>query len=252
MNHFVATAESLNPEALNMMKRWVSMWDRCYNPHSASYEYYGGRGIKVCPEWFNFESFLSFWKYPPFDDATIGRIDNDGHYEPSNCEWQTQEQQNNNTVRSKIIEWNGKAQSIRDWAKEYGIGTRRLSERLKRGWTMERALTTPCPKGFDKELEERRARNESQWQLNGHLYRARSLWRRGARLLLPTQDILAVEGVELTRDEQVKAAARKRRKLTDGERRKIARMKEKGATIRQIAAAINAPKSTVHYWMQQL
>jgi hypothetical protein len=245
-------AESLDSRTLDMMRRWAGMWNRCYNPESADYAYYGARGIRVCSEWLSFESFLAFWGHPPFDGASIGRIDNDGNYEPANCEWQNQEQQNNNTIRSRIIQWNGRAQSIRDWAKEYGIGSRRLSERLRRGWAMDRALTTPCPKGFDKELEERRCRNKTGWSVNGHLYSARSRWRRGLRLSLPTQDLLAVEGVEPTRNAQQKAATKKRRKLTDSERCKIARMKEKGATIRQIAAAIDVPRSTVHYWMQRL
>jgi len=252
MASFAQIAEALDLRTLDMMRRWAGMWNRCYNPESADYAYYGARGIGICSEWLSFESFLAFWNYPPFDGASIGRIDNDGNYEPANCEWQNQEQQNNNTIRSRIIQWNGRAQSIRDWAKEYGIGSQRLSERLRRGWAMDRALTTPCPKGFDKELEERRCRNKAGWSINGHLYSARSRWRRGLRLSLPTQDLLAVEGVEPTRSDQQKAAAKKRCKLTDSEKCKIARMKEKGATIRQIAAAMDVPRSTVHYWMQRL
>jgi len=226
------------------------MWDRCYNPHSAAYEYYGGRGIKVCPEWFNFERFLDFWKYPPFKGATIGRKDNDGHYEPRNCEWQTQEQQNNNTRRSKLITWNGKTQSIRDWAREYDIGTRSLSERLRRGWDMGKSLTTPGRPSFTEELEKCRQNNAETWQAKGHLYRARSNWRRGLPLSLPVQDLLAVEGVKSGKDNQLNNSKKKKRKLTDSEKRKIQRMRSNGATLRQIAAATGVPKSTVHYLLQ--
>lgn len=193
----------VNPSTISMMGRWVSIWKRCYLPEDCNYEYYGARGIGVCQEWMDFQLFYLFWGDPPFENATIGRIDNDGNYEPNNCEWQTQEQQNNNTRRSRLITWNGKTQSIRDWAFEYNIGTRRLWERVvKRGWTMERALNTPCPKGFEQELKERRKERSQSWEVNGHLYRARSKWRRNHKLSLPVQDLLAVEGVEETRQDQ--------------------------------------------------
>lgn len=195
-------APIVDPQIINMMKRWASMWERCYLPESMHYEYYGARGIRVCQEWMNFESFYSFWGNPPFECASIGRINNDGNYEPDNCEWQTQEQQNNNTRRSRLITWNNKTQSNRDWAKEYNIGSRRLHERLKRGWSMERALNTPCPKGFQAELEERRQKTKQRWEINGHLYRARSKWRQGHKLSLPLQNLLAVEGVEETMQDQ--------------------------------------------------
>ena len=180
-----------------MMSRWLRMWQRCYLREDSNYEYYGARGIGVCEEWINFESFYLFWGDPPFDGATIGRISNDGNYEPSNCEWQTQEQQNNNTRRSKLITWNGKTQSIRDWAKEYNIGMRRLSERLRRGWTMERSLATLSPQSFTEELQDRRRRNSENWAIKGQLYRTRSRRRRGHKLSLPLQDLIAVEGVGL-------------------------------------------------------
>lgn len=187
--------QSVSGSKINMMNRWVSIFERCYLVSCPHYEYYGARGIQICQEWMDFQSFYQFWGDPPFEGATIGRINNDGNYEPSNCEWQTQEQQNNNTRRSRLITWNGKTQSIRDWAQEYNIGTRRLWERvIRRGWTMERALNTPCPKGFESELKERRKGNNALWQLKGHLYSARSRHRRGQKLGLLVQDLLAVEG----------------------------------------------------------
>jgi hypothetical protein len=134
------TLQQVDESTINMMRRWYSMWERCYLPSGQGYEYYGARGICVCQEWLDFQAFYKFWGDPPFEDATIGRINNDGNYEPCNCEWQNQEQQNNNTRRTKMVTWNGKTQSVRDWAFEYNIGTRALSERLRRGWDMHKAL----------------------------------------------------------------------------------------------------------------
>lgn len=168
----------IDQPTITMMAKWYSMMRRCYLPEDSSYIFYGARGIRVCSEWLEFQSFLSFWGPPPWHGATIGRINNDGHYEPSNCEWQTMEQQNNNTRRSRLVTWNGKTQSIRDWAHEFNIGTRRLSERLRRGWGMERALNTPCPLSFAAELEDRRRRNAETWRRGGRRYRQASLARR--------------------------------------------------------------------------
>ena len=154
------------------------MWERCHVPTCPSYHWYGARGVKVCKEWQDFEAFFEFFGPPPFDGASIDRIDNDGDYQPSNCKWASQEDQNNNTRRSKMITWNGKTQSIRDWAKEYDIGARRLWERLKRGWDIERALNTPSPQSYETELADRRRRNNALWAEKGKQYAQSSRGRR--------------------------------------------------------------------------
>jgi hypothetical protein len=208
------TIQFIHPEKIRMMNRWLNILQRCYEPSFESYEYYGKRGIQVCQEWMDFQCFYQFWGNPPFKGASIGRINNNGNYEPNNCEWQTQEQQNNNTRRSRLITWNGKTQSIRDWAKEYDIGTRALSERLRRGWDIHKSLTTTGRPGFAEELEDRKRRNSEIWQVKGQLYATRSRHRRGVKLPVHLQDLLAVEGVESTRHQQLcKAKASQRSDL---------------------------------------
>jgi len=74
---------------------------RCYNSNDKAYSYYGGRGIKICPEWKN--SFTQFYKdmdHPP-PGFEIDRIDNDGNYEPGNCRWTTREENMRNTKHTK-------------------------------------------------------------------------------------------------------------------------------------------------------
>ena len=79
---------------------WASMLQRCNNPKSRDYKYYGGRGIRVCERWHKFENFFADAGHPP-EGLTIDRIDNDGDYDPGNCRWATRLQQSHNSRRYK-------------------------------------------------------------------------------------------------------------------------------------------------------
>ena len=85
---------------------WHSMIQRCINPNQRSWKYYGGRGIAVCERWHTFANFLDDMGEKP-EGRSIDRIDNDGDYEPSNCRWATQSEQNANRRKLKAIEQEG-------------------------------------------------------------------------------------------------------------------------------------------------
>lgn len=72
---------------------WASMIQRCENGRRENFEYYGGRGIKVCAQWRDsFENFLSDMGERPAN-TSLDRIDNNGDYEPTNCRWSTHSEQ---------------------------------------------------------------------------------------------------------------------------------------------------------------
>ena len=127
--------------------KWKTMKDRCYNPKSNQYKNYGARGIITDTRWK--DDFQVFYddvsKLPHFGEEgySLNRIDNDGNYELSNIEWATNIEQQNNKRNNHLIEYNGKTQTLTQWAMKYGLNFWTLKERLKRGWSIEKALTTP-------------------------------------------------------------------------------------------------------------
>lgn len=127
---------------------WQQMIARCENKNHKWYHRYGGRGITVCDEWQNyrnFEKWVNSTGGRPVGHS-LDRINNDGPYSPENCRWSTQKEQTRNQSRTIIIEFNGKSQSLADWADELGIKWVTLHNRYVRDWSVERMLTEPVKK----------------------------------------------------------------------------------------------------------
>jgi hypothetical protein len=132
---------------------WRLMKDRCFNPLSASYAHYGGRGITVCKEWkHSFAQFRADMETRPGSEYTIDRIDSDGNYEPSNCRCATALEQAQNMRSTRLLTYNGKTMSLAAWARHIGICHSALQDRLKK-YPVEIALGSPkTPGGWDHKL----------------------------------------------------------------------------------------------------
>lgn len=111
-------------------KSWARMKTRCENPNYTSYANYGGRGIKVCERWQQFENFLEDMGEQP-EGHSLDRIDVDGDYTPENCRWATREQQDRNRRNNVNITVGDKTMCLADWAKELGVKDATLRSRYK-------------------------------------------------------------------------------------------------------------------------
>lgn len=125
---------------------WDAMIQRCTNSNHKSFKDYGGRGIEVCQAWLSFDAFFADMGERPAE-TTLDRSDTNGNYEPSNCRWATSQVQGNNKRSSVVIEHNGRAQTLIQWAREAGIGPKTFMYRIKKGWPMKDALTFPIDRG---------------------------------------------------------------------------------------------------------
>lgn len=136
---------------------WQSIRDRCNNVKAKAYPQYGGRGIRVCKRWEEYTNFFEDMGEMP-EKMSIGRIDNNGHYEPGNCRWETREEQNNNTRQNVFLTYKGETLTAAQWGKKFGVNRRTLLLRLRKGWTIEEIFETP----FNDLAEIRRLRQGSE------------------------------------------------------------------------------------------
>lgn len=122
---------------------WAKMKERCNNPKTKSFVYYGGRGITICEEWLNdFQAFYDWSMANGYsDNLSIDRIDVNGNYEPGNCRWADTKTQANNKTTNRYITLNNKTQTLQQWSKETGINHSTIQVRIdEMGWTKEQAI----------------------------------------------------------------------------------------------------------------
>ena len=123
------------------------MIGRCERTSYWNYKRYGGRGIKVCDEWHDFEKFKD-WAYStgydenaPRGACTLDRINSNGNYEPENCRWANAKQQTVNREATKLYTINGTTLCFSDWCKKYNRPKTSVKRKMDLGMSLIQALS---------------------------------------------------------------------------------------------------------------
>ncbi len=119
------------------------MLSRCRNPQNPSWQYYGGKGIAVCPEWQSFGPFFAYIGPAPSPEHQIDRADNEADYAPGNVYWSTPAEQQLNTSKVVFLTVMGVHLPAQKWAELFGLPGSTLHARIVQGWSAEDAVRTP-------------------------------------------------------------------------------------------------------------
>lgn len=126
--------------------KFTNLKQRTGNPKNLKYPSYGGRGIRCL--WLSFQAFKDdmYESYQTHvashgeQNTTLERIDNNGNYCKENCRWATPLEQAQNTRNTRLLEYEGKIQSIRQWEKDLKLKRGLLGYHLGRKRSITQAV----------------------------------------------------------------------------------------------------------------
>ncbi len=125
---------------------WCGMLKRCTLKSRKDFHRYGGRGIKVCKRWnvylnFREDMFQSHQEAKEKNNKIfLDRINNDGNYNKRNCRWVNSKESMDNRSSTRWITFDGRKQTLSDWARELNITATTLCDRLEK-WSIKDSLT---------------------------------------------------------------------------------------------------------------
>ena len=135
---------SHNMANTKLYKVWASIKQRCTNPQNKRFSDYGGRGIDMCHEWFEFEPFMEWAMTHGYSDGLeIDRINNDRGYYPDNCRFVDTKTNSRNKRNSHFLTFAGNTYTVSEWAEKLNIPPKAIYKRLARGWDIPSALFLP-------------------------------------------------------------------------------------------------------------
>lgn len=132
---------------------WRGMKKRCNNPKNTAFHNYGGRGITICDEWNNSFEVFADWAFCHGykEGLSIERIDVNEGYNPQNCCWiPRNEQGKNRRITRRFTDISGNEMYVIDVAKQNSIPINVVHNRIRNGWSTERALNTPLIKNENR------------------------------------------------------------------------------------------------------
>ncbi len=155
--------DKMSPDERHLYNVRKKLIQRCYDTHAKDYPRYGGRGIKVCPEWRQSWPAFRDWalSHGYQQGLEIDRRDNYGGYSPENCRFVTRKENMRNKRNNRPLTLHGETHLLIEWSELTGLSSMRICRRIDRdGWSVERALTTPV----DKKKSHRRRHIEKEFE----------------------------------------------------------------------------------------
>lgn len=125
-----------------LRKVYRNMRGRCEYPGNPKWRIYGGRGITVCDRWKSFANFMEDMGFPE-PGQSLDRIDNDKGYSKENCRWADRLTQTRNRRCTRTVNFDGREMTISECASRAGLPYHVLASRIRNGWEIERAVSTP-------------------------------------------------------------------------------------------------------------
>jgi hypothetical protein len=127
-----------------MFRRWCQL--RCWIRHATPTKYPSYYQVKICDEWNDFATFAEYidshWNIKKLSsDDIFDRIDNTQPYEPGNVRFTSKKGNARSRKTTHYLTYNGRTQSIADWAEETGRDFSCVLSRVYAGWTAEDIIT---------------------------------------------------------------------------------------------------------------
>lgn len=145
---------------------WCSMKFRCENTNYKRHKDWGGKGISVCERWIDsFENFYLDMGPAPTQYHTLDRFPNqNGNYEPGNCRWATQLEQNRNRNITINITYKEETKTLKEWADDLGLPYEALRRRIRdKKMDIEKAFTTPIHVSVNNISYNGETKNLTEW-----------------------------------------------------------------------------------------
>lgn len=123
---------------------WNMMKQRCQVSTNRDYPNYGGRGIKVCKDWQDFEKFALDMGEPPKKGMSLERLDNNLGYDKGNVVWADRTTQNNHQRKSVRYTYRNESLTLKEISEKYSINLNTLTNRIyKYGMLISEAIEKP-------------------------------------------------------------------------------------------------------------
>lgn len=120
----------------SLYRIWENMKTRCYNPKSNRFYRYGGRGIKVCDEWLDFNNFVEWALSNGYEEGlSIERKNINQNYEPNNCCWIPLKNQTQNRSNTVWITYQNQTMCMAEFSRIMKVSVNVIRNRIKKGMT---------------------------------------------------------------------------------------------------------------------